>query len=116
MSWVEYEPEVVETWQRSRREYLRRSRPSKIVLASAVVTLVIVFILLPRQFALVAVGMIVALFAALFIFDMWLVRRYLICPNCGRCPLFASRGSGLVSSSNPVNCYHCGKRLRPPAQ
>ena len=113
MNGLEYDSESIEKWQTRRMEYLRRSRPLKIGLSFAFALLIVALLGLPNRYLADAIWLFAAALSAAFVIDGLLIKRYLICPHCDHCALFASHGSGLISSSNPDRCYHCGNSLKP---
>jgi hypothetical protein len=112
MNELENDPEAIEKWQVRRREYLRRSRPLKISLALVFVLLIAALFELPHRYYANAIWLFAASFAIAFVIDGLLIKRYLICPHCDHCALFASHGRGLISSSDPNRCHNCAGPLK----
>jgi hypothetical protein len=108
--WSEYDERVVAEWQRRRAAYASSSKALRIVLVASVVALVIA-LLLPFASAPAKIGMWLLFFGAVFVFDQRQVLRQLRCPACESVPFLSSRFGGLVSSSYPSRCHHCGKVL-----
>lgn len=108
MSWSDYDEVVATEWQRRRAAYSSAAKPIRVALVVSVVALLFA-LALPLSSVPAKVGLWLLCFSALFVADLALVYRQLRCPSCGKVPFLHG---GLVSSTNPSRCYHCGKLLR----
>ena len=107
----EYDPGVIEEWERRGDVYRRATRWLwAVVLLGGLPSVPAALLLLPERFANPVIFGLSLVLTALFLVHAWYARRTLTCPNCGRVPLHDSERSVYFAG---LKCAFCGKFLGP---